>query len=93
MVKQEMPSGQCSGNFIYRHHVEPRVKVYVPRSIIPNFTEIYRRDQGYEYIVGCNAVEKYRRLLNVDGDRDLSDTLTGSTRFTLLDEKPLVGYT
>ena len=35
-----------SGNFIYRHHVEARVKLYVPS------TEIHRRDQGYKYILG-----------------------------------------
>ena len=28
-----------SGNSIYRHHVEPRVKLYSPRSIIPFSTE------------------------------------------------------
>ena len=26
-----MTSGPLSGNFIYRHHVEPRVKLYSPR--------------------------------------------------------------
>ena len=30
---------------------------------------------------------------NADGDRDLSDAWTGSTRFTMLDEKPSDGYT
>ena len=30
-----------SGNFIYRHHVEPRVKLYSPRRIIPYSTEIH----------------------------------------------------
>ena len=29
-----------SGSFIYRHHVEPRVKLYSPRVIIPYSTEI-----------------------------------------------------
>ena len=29
---------------------------------------------------------------NVDGDRDMSDTWTGSTRFTVLDEKPPDGF-
>ena len=28
-----------SGNFIYRHHVEPRVKLYSPRGIISYSTE------------------------------------------------------
>ena len=30
---------------------------------------------------------------NIDGARDLSDSWTGSTRFTLLEEKPPDGYT
>ena len=30
-----------SGNFIDRHHVEPRVKLYSPRRIIPYATEIH----------------------------------------------------
>ena len=30
-----------SGNFIYRHHVEPRVKLYPPREIIPHSTELH----------------------------------------------------
>ena len=30
-----------SGSFIYRHHVEPRVKLYSPRGIIPYSTEIH----------------------------------------------------
>ena len=30
---------------------------------IPYSTDIFRRDQRYKYIFGCNAGEKYRRLL------------------------------
>ena len=30
-----------SGSFIYRHHVEPRVKLYSPRGIIPYSTEVH----------------------------------------------------
>ena len=33
------------------------------RSVIPNSTEIHRRDQGYRCILGCNPAEKHRRLL------------------------------
>ena len=75
---------------VYRHHVEPRVKLYVPRE--QQSTETYRRDQGYEYIVGCNAGENIDHYWNVGGDRELSDTWTGFTRFTILDEKPPDGY-
>ena len=34
----------CTGDFIYRHHVEPRVKLYVPREAsFTNSTDLYRR--------------------------------------------------
>ena len=48
-----------SGNYINRHHVEPRVKLYVPRRIIPNSTEIYRRYQNYRHDVGCDVGGTY----------------------------------
>ena len=39
-----------SGNFFYRHHVEPRVKLYVPREESFLFHwNTYRRDPGCEY--------------------------------------------
>ena len=53
------------------------------RSIISYSTEIHRRDQGYKYILGC--MEK-----NIDNY--WSDAWTGSTRLTILDEKPPVGF-
>ena len=54
----------------------------------PCSTEIFRRDQGYRYILGCNVAENIDNHWNVDGERELSDTWTGFTRFTVLDEKP-----
>ena len=43
-----------SGNFIYRHHVEPRVKLYSPREeSFPYSTEIHGRLQNYSYEFGC----------------------------------------
>ena len=44
--------------------------------------------QKYSYITGCNARENIDDYWNVDGDRELSDTWTGFTRFTTLKEKP-----
>ena len=74
--------------------MEPRVKLFVAeRSIIPTSTDIYRRDQGYKYVTGCNVGEGIDDYWNVDGDRQLSDTWTSFTRFTILDEKPTDGYT
>ena len=51
---------------------------------MPNATEIDRRDQGYKYVTGCNAGENFDDFWNVDGD---SDTWTGFTTSTMLDEK------
>ena len=73
MVKQETISGPLQETLF-------AVIMLNPESTC---TEINRRDQGYEYIVGCGAGDKYRRLLNVDGDRGLSDKWTGFTRFTI----------
>ena len=73
-----------SGNFIYRHHVEPRVKLYSPREeSLPRTTHTNL------------AVKQEKRIddyWNIDGSRDLSDPWTGFTQFTLLDEKAPDGY-
>ena len=61
--------------------------VRAERRIISYSTEIYRRHQDYRYIVGCNAGENIDDYWNVDGDRELSDTWTGFTRFSILNEK------
>ena len=44
------------------------------------------------YITGCFG-ENIDDYWNVDGNRELSDTWTGFTRFTVLDENPPDGYT
>ena len=73
-----------SGKFIFCHHVEPRVKLYVPREVSFSFsTEIHRRDQGYKNSIGCSAGENIEDYWNVDGDRELSDTWTGFTQDSL----------
>ena len=77
-----------SGNFIYRHHVEPRVKLYSPREesfpIPLKYIDVSRTTR-------TNLdVKQYRRIddyWNIDGSRDLSDSWTGFTQFTLLEEK------
>ena len=46
IVKQEMISAPCQAIFVYRHHVEPRVKLYVSRAalfLIPlKYTDVTR---------------------------------------------------
>ena len=82
-----------SGNFIYRHHVEPRVKLYSPREesfpIPLKYIDVSRTTH-------TNLDVKQERRIdycwNIDGSRDLSDYWTGFTQFTLLEEKPPNGF-
>ena len=82
-----------SGSFIYRHHVEPRVKLYSPRE------ESFPIPLKYIDVTGTTHtnldVKQEKRTddyWNVNGSRDLSDPWTGFTHFTLLEEKPPDGY-
>ena len=78
-----------SGNFIFRHHVEPRVKLYSPREesfpIPLKYIDVSRTSH-------TNLDVKQEKRMNIDGSRDLSDLWTGFTQFTLLEEKALDGY-
>ena len=82
-----------SENFIFGHHVEPRVKLYSPR------------EESFPIPLKCFDVSRTTRTnldvkqekridddWNIDGSRDLSDPWTGFTQFTLLEEKPPDGY-
>ena len=70
-----------SGSFMYRHHVEPRVKLYSPR------------EESFPIPLKCTDVSRTThtnldvKQENIDGSRDLSDPWTGFTQFTLLEEK------
>ena len=83
-----------TGDFIYRHHVEPRVKLYMPKEescpVPLKHIDVARNIRTSLNVTLEKNVDDY---CNVDGDRDLSDTWTGFTRFTLLKEKPPDGYT
>ena len=71
-----------SGNFIYRHHVEPRVKLYSPRE------ESFPIPLKY-----INVSRTTHTNLDVMLERrDLSDYWTSFTQFTLLEEKAPDGY-
>ena len=82
-----------SGDFIYRHHVEHRVKLYVPTEESFLIPLTYWRYQNYWNHVRCDVGENIEDYWNVHGDRQLSDTWTDFTRFTILSEKPADGYT
>ena len=77
------------GNFIYRHHVEPRVKLYSPREewfpIPLRYIDVTRATSTTLDVMLESGIDDY---WNIEGDRHLSDSWTGSIRFTMLDEKP-----
>ena len=78
-----------SGSFIYRHHVEPRVKLYSPREeSFPfplKYIDVTRTTHTNLDVKQEKRIDDY---WNIDGSRDLSDSWTGFTQFTLLEEKP-----
>ena len=85
--------GSMSGSFIYRHHVEPRVKLYSPREesfpIPLKYIDVSRTTHTNLDVKQEKRIDGY---WNVDGSRDLSDPWTGFTQFTLLKEKLPDGY-
>ena len=82
-----------SGSFVYRHHVEPRVKLYSPREesfpIPLKYIDVSR-------ITHTNLDVKQEKRIdyfwNIDRSRDSSDPWTGFAQFTLLEEKTADGY-
>ena len=73
-----------SGNFIYRHHAEPRVKLYAPREesfpIPQKYIDVSRTTHTNLDVKQEKLIDDY---WNIDGSRDLSDPWTGFTQFTL----------
>ena len=69
-----------SGNFIYRHHVEPRVKLYSPREesfpIPLKYIDVSRITHTNLDVKQEKRIDNY---WNIDGSRDLSDPWTGFT--------------
>ena len=67
-----------SGNFIYRHHVEPRVKLYSPREesfpIPLKYIDVSRTTHTNLDVKQEKRINDY---WNIDGSRDLSDPWTG----------------
>ena len=63
-----------SGEFIYRHHVEPRVTLYVPReesfAIRPRYIDVARTTSTTLDVMRERRIDDY---WNIEGDRDLSD--------------------
>ena len=82
-----------SGSFIYRHHVEPRVKLYSPREesfpIPLKYIDVSRTAHTNLDVKQETRIDDY---WNIDRSRDVSDPWTGFTQFTLLEEKPPDGF-
>ena len=73
--------------------VEPRVKLYLPREesfpVPLKYMDVSRTTQTNLDVMQESRIDDY---WNVDGSRDLSDSWTGFTLFTLLEEKAPDGY-
>ena len=94
MVKPKWFFGLFQKDFIYRHHVEPRIKLYVlveESFPIPlRYIDVTRATATTLDVMSEKHIEDY---WNFDGDRELSDAWTGFTRFIVLTEKPPDGHT
>ena len=81
------------GDFIYRHHVEPRVKLYSPREesfpIPLKYIEFIRSTHTD---LGVAQENEFDDCWNVEGSSNLSDLWMGFTRMTPLNETPPKGY-
>ena len=72
-----------SGNFIYRHHVEPRVKLYSPREeSVPIPLKYIDVSRTTHTNLDVKQEKRIDDCWNIDESRDLSDHWTGFTRFT-----------
>ena len=96
-LKREEICWSIYGDFIHRHHIEPRVQFYVPKDERKKKPFLFHRNtlmsQGQH--VQIWTLHKKKRLddhWNVDGNNNLSDPWTGFTKFTLLKETPPKGY-
>ena len=82
-----------SGNFKNRHHVKPRVKLYSPREesfpVPLKYIDVSRTTHTNLDVKQEKRIDDY---WNIDGSRDLSDSWTVCTQFTLLEEKPPDGF-
>ena len=77
-----------SGNFIFRHQVELRVKLHSPREesfpIPLKYIDVSRTTHTNLDVKQESRIDDY---WNIDGSRDLSASWTGFTQITLLSEK------
>ena len=81
-------------DFIYRHHVVPRVKLYVPREesfpIPMKYIDVTKTTYTSLDVM---LEKKIDDCWNVEGERELPDAWTGFSRFFLPKKRPPDGYT
>ena len=79
---------------MYRHHVEPRTNLYVPRKesfpISPKYIDVTRRTNLTLDVLLERRIDDF---WNTTGGTSPLEPWTGFTKFTLLKEKPPDGYT
>ena len=77
-----------TGDFTYRHHVEPSVKLYMPREesfpIPMKYIDVSRNTHTALDVMLEKNINDY---WNVDGERELSDAWTGFTSFIFFERK------
>ena len=82
-----------SGNFIYHHHVEPRVKLYSPREesfpVPLKYIDVSRTTHANLDVKQEERIDDY---WNIAGSRNMSVHLTGFTQCTPLEEKTPDGH-
>ena len=74
------------GDFIYRHHIEPRVELYVPKEETFPFSLQYIGVTSTHTNLDVLQEKRIDDNWNVDADRRLLDSWKGFTKFTLLKE-------
>ena len=78
--KPETIRGRSKGNYIYRHHVEPRVQLHVPKEesfpIPQRYIDVVKRTHTTLDVLLESRV--YDHCI-IDGDRNLSEPWTGFT--------------
>ena len=74
--------------FIYRHHVEHRVELYVPRKAsFPSPLKQIDVTRATNTSLDVMSETHIEDNWNVDGERELSDAWTGFTRFNFIERK------
>ena len=82
-----------TGEFIYRHHVVPRVKLYVPsEETFPIPMKCIDVTRTTYTSLDVMLEQQIEDDWNVNGEKELSDALTRFTRFILLNERPPEGF-